>query len=166
MYIRGCSPPGVVRPRTARTVLEMLQKITIALLSLAVCFSPVAAFHGPMDIVRRGHQSPNNHHRLHFDKRESSTKQDDPFAKFEYYNTKTARKLIAYDGCSRPSADVYIVYWQLSGSTEQPFLTSILTLGNLTLAYCLFPIKRMRVANCGFGSFPPRERLKMKSLFG
>lgn len=66
-----------------------MQKISIALLSLAACFSStaLAAHRGPMDIVKRGLP-----HGVHLDKR--GHKHNDPFKNFEYYNRKTARMFL------------------------------------------------------------------------
>lgn len=70
----------------------MLQKITIALLSLAVCLPSVAAaYHTPIDIIRRG-----SAHNVHFDKRETLEKHNDPYKSFQYYNKQTACMLIYY----------------------------------------------------------------------
>lgn len=85
----------------------MLKKITIALLSLAVCLPSVAAaYHSPIDIIRRG----SAHSAAHFNKRDTSKKHDDPFKKFQYYNKKTECRLIRCE-CFSPPADACILNW-------------------------------------------------------
>lgn len=70
----------------------MLQQIALALLSLAACLpSAAAAYHSPIDIIRRGAA-----HSAQFDRRDTETvkKHDDPFKKFAYYNAATARTFL------------------------------------------------------------------------
>lgn len=86
----------------AQTISKMLQQITLAVLSLAAFLpSAAAAYHSPIDILRRGpvHATVPNKRDILEVKRDILEVHDDSFKRFSYYNKVTAR---TYCVCAVP----------------------------------------------------------------